>query len=64
MDHFDGLNNKNSSDDKNKEMNKEDIFASSVKKNIQITLTNENIFKIVVILITCLNKLRHTGNFN
>lgn len=64
MDNFDGLNNKNSADDKNKEINKEEMFASSVEKNIQITLSNENVFKIVIILITCLNKLRHTGNLN
>lgn len=64
MDNINGLNDENSSADKSKKTNKEEMFASSVTKNVQVTLSNEYAFKIVIILITCLKKLRHTGNFN
>lgn len=59
---LDNFENKNNSTDKNLDTSKEEILAASVKENIQMTLSNENVFKIVVILISCRNKLLHTGN--
>lgn len=59
LNHFE---DKNHSIDKKLGTSKEEIITASVKENIQMTLSNENVFKIVVILISCLNKLLHTGN--
>lgn len=50
--------------DKKKETNKEDIPTLSVNDTLQFISTNENIFKIVVIIIACLNKLHQEGNAN
>lgn len=59
----DELKNKNSSDDNKIDIQKEDI-TSSVKETIQAMCTNENVFKIVVIIIACLNKLHQSGNLD
>lgn len=56
--------NKTSSADKKIETNEENILTPLVKENIQVMLTNENVFKIVVIMIACLNKLHQTGMFD
>jgi len=58
------LKNQINSLDKEIESNKEDILTSSVKENIQVILNNKNVFKIVVIIIACLNKLYQSGNFD
>lgn len=60
---LDNFEDKNNSIDKKLDTSKEEILTASVKENIQTTLSNENVFKIAVILISCLNKLLHTGNF-
>lgn len=60
---LDNFEDKNNLIDKKSDSNKEEILTASVKENIQMTLSNENVFKIVVILISCLNKLHHTGNY-
>lgn len=64
MHHFDEFEDKNKSDDKKKEIDETDILTSSVKENLQVMFNNENVFKIVVIMISCLNKLHHAGNLN
>lgn len=64
MHNSDDFNNKTSTVDKKMESNKEDILTPSVKENIQVIFTNENVFKIVVIMIACLNKLHQTGMFD
>jgi len=61
---YNDLKSKNNSINKNTESNKEDILTSSVNENIQMISNNENLFKIVVTIIACLNKLHHTGNSN
>jgi len=60
----DGIKNKNIAVDKAKESTAENIISSSNKENIETLFSNENIFKIVVILISCLSKLHRTGNLN
>lgn len=62
MHNSDNFKNQINSIDKEIESNKEDILTPSVKENIQVILSNKNIFKIVVIIITCLKKLHQTGN--
>jgi hypothetical protein len=59
----DDFKNKNGSDDKKIDIQKEDI-TSSIQETVQAMLTNENVFKIVVIIIACLNKLHHSGNLD
>lgn len=57
LQNFDDFKNKNNTADKKREINKEDTLTPSVKDTIQFLSSNENIFKIVVIIIACLNKL-------
>lgn len=57
----DDLKNTDNSIDKKIDVQKEDI-TSLVKEIVQVMLTNENVFKIVVIIIACLNKLHQSGN--
>lgn len=61
MHNTDDLKNKNSSVDKKIDAQKEDV-TSLVRETVQVMLTNENVFKIVVIIIACLNKLHQSGN--
>lgn len=57
--------NKNCTVTKKSDTNAEEILTPSIKGNVEVLLNNEHIFKIVVILISCLNKLHHvTGNSN
>lgn len=59
----DDLKNKNNSVDNKIEINKEDnIVKFPVTEDIKAILTNENLFKIVVIMIAGLHKLQQTGN--
>jgi len=62
LQNFTDFKNKANTADKKKEINKEDTLTPSVKDTIQFLSTNENIFKIVVIIIACLNKLHKEGN--
>lgn len=62
LQNFADFENKTNTTDKKKEINKEDTLTPSVKDTIQFLSTNENIFKIVVIIIACLNKLHKEGN--
>lgn len=59
----DNSKNKNNSVDNKIETNKEDnIVTPPVTEDIHAMLTSENLFKIVVIIIACLNKLHQAGN--
>lgn len=61
----DNSKNKNNSVDNKIETDKVDnIVAPPVTEDIQAMLTSENLFKIVVIIIACLNKLYRAGNTN
>lgn len=62
MHNYNEFENKNKADDKKKEIDEADILTSSVKESLQVMFSNENIFKIVVIMMSCLNKLHHAGN--
>lgn len=59
----DDSKNKNDSVDNQIETNKEDDMVSSpITEDLKAMFTNENVFKIVVIIIACLNKFHQTGN--
>lgn len=62
MHNSDDLKNQVNSVDNEIESNKENILTSSVKENIQVILNNKNVFKIVIIIIACLNKLHKTDS--
>ncbi|XP_015380477.1 PREDICTED: uncharacterized protein LOC107174153 [Diuraphis noxia] len=57
LQNFADFKNKINTADKKNEINKDDTLTPSVKDTIQFLSTNENVFKIVVIIIACLNKL-------
>lgn len=42
--------------------NNENNLTAPVKENIMTMLNNENVFKITIIIISCLNKLHIAGN--
>jgi len=62
LQNFDDFKNKINGTDKKKEINKEDTITPLVKDTVQFFSNNENIFKIVVIIIAFLNKL-HKEDF-
>jgi len=62
LQNFDDFKNKINTADKKKEINKEDTITPLMNDTVQFFSINENIFKIVVIVIAFLNKLHQEGN--
>lgn len=57
------VQNKNNSNQQKNEVKNDDNLKSA-QDTLQQILNNDNVFKIVIILIACLNKLHQSGNSN
>lgn len=61
MDDLYDVQNKNNSNQQKNETNNDDNLKST-QDSLQQILNNDNVFKIIIILIACLNKLHQSGN--